>query len=187
MLQLDKPRLRRSILQQRQSLSLAEWQTKSNLICDRLKNSSVFRKSHTILAYFSFRQEVDLTNLFAINKNWSFPRCVDKSLIWHLWHPGESLRIGQYGIREPQENAPMIESQSADLILVPTVACDRQGYRLGYGGGYYDRLLNSSQCSNIPTIGITYDFAFLQQLPIDPWDQKLDCICTESKYERAIK
>ena len=186
MLQIYKLTLRRSLLQQRQSLSLAEWQTKSNLICDRLKNLSVFKEAKTVLAYFSFKQEADLTALFALDKNWGFPHCLDKSLSWHLWHPGQSLSKGKYGIKEPQKEAPTITLKSADLILVPTVACDRQGYRLGYGGGYYDRLLNSTQCSNIPTIGITYDFAFLQQLPIDPWDQKLDCICTESKYERAI-
>lgn len=186
MSQLDKLALRRSILQQRQSLSLAEWQTKSNLICDRLKNLSVFKEAKTVLAYFSFKQEADLTSLFALDKNWGFPRCVDKSLSWHLWHPGKSLNTGQYGIREPLENAPIIRPQSADLILVPTVACDRQGYRLGYGGGYYDRLLSSIQGSNIPTIGIVYDFAYLQKLPIAPWDQKLDFICTESKYQQII-
>ena len=186
MLQLDKLALRRAILKQRQSLSTEEWHTKSNLICDRLKNLSVFKEAKTVLAYFSFKQEADLTSLFALDKNWGFPRCVDKSLSWHLWHPGQSLSKGKYGIREPQESAPRIEPQSADLILVPTVACDRQGYRLGYGGGFYDRLLSSIQGSNMTTIGIVYNFAYLQKLPVEPWDRKLDSICTESQYEQII-
>lgn len=186
MLQLDKLALRRAILKQRQSLSTEEWHTKSNLIGDRLKNLSVFKEANTVFAYFSFKQEADLTFLFTLDKNWGFPRCLDQSLSWHMWHPGQSLSTGQYGIREPLENAPMIRPQSADLILVPTVACDRQGNRLGYGGGYYDRFLSSIQDSNIPTIGIVYDFAYLQKLPVAPWDQKLDFICTESKYQQII-
>ena len=184
MSKLGKSELRRTILQQRQSISLADWQAKSELICDRLKDLSLFQEAKTILAYFSFRQEADLTPLFSLNKNWGLPRCVDKSLIWHLWRPGTSLRTGKYGIKEPHETAPIIAPQSADLILVPTVACDRRGYRLGYGGGFYDRLLSSTQCSCIPTIGIVYDFAYIPQLTIDPWDIKLDFICTESTCDR---
>ena len=184
MSQLSKSELRRTILKQRESLSAAEWQIKSSLIGDRLRNLPLFKEAKTILAYFSFRQEADLTPLFLLNKNWCFPRCVNKSLIWHLWHPGKSFSISKYGIKEPLKTAPIITPQSADLILVPTVACDQQGHRLGYGGGFYDRLLISNQCSCIPTIGIVYDFAYISQLPIDPWDIKLDFICTESKYEQ---
>lgn len=175
---LDKPRLRQKILQQRQALSQEEWQTKSKLICDRLQNLSLFQEAKTVLAYFSFRQEVDLNSLFSLQKNWAFPRCVGQSLIWHLWQPGESLNFGKYGILEPLETAPIISPSLADLILVPSVACDQQGYRLGYGGGFYDRLLSSPQCLNIPTIGIVFDFAYLAQLPADNWDIKLNFICT---------
>jgi 5-formyltetrahydrofolate cyclo-ligase len=76
----------------------------------------------------------------------------------------------------------MIEPASADLILVPTVACDDQGYRLGYGGGFYDRLLSRDRTLNIPTIGIIFDFAYGIQLPTDPWDMKLKFSCTETKF-----
>ena len=73
MLQPDKSILRREFLHQRQSLSTVEWQLKSKLICDRLKASSLFKEAQTVLAYFSFRQEADLTSLFDLNKNWAFP------------------------------------------------------------------------------------------------------------------
>lgn len=180
--QLDKSLLRRNILQQRQSLSAAQWQAKSSLICDRLKADSLFKEARTILAYFSFRQEADLGLLFELNKNWAFPRCVGKSLVWHSWQPGEDLHSGKYGIKEPLKTATVISPATADLILVPTVACDNRGYRLGYGGGFYDRLLSSPQCLNIPTVGITFDFAYMLELPIDIWDIKLNFICTESKF-----
>ena len=183
MSQTSKSVLRRQILQQRQSLSVAEWQERSQAICDRLKSQVVFQKSQTILAYFSFRQEVDLTSLFTLNKYWAFPRCVGKSLVWHSWQPGESLQSGKYGIQEPLTSSPVISPCQADLILVPTVAADQQGYRLGYGGGFYDRLLSSEAASGIPTIGIVFDFSYREQLPKDPWDIKLNFICTETKFD----
>ena len=178
----NKTIIRTKILKQRQALSPLDWQTNSNLICDRLKTLALFKQAKTIFAYFSFRHEPDLSSLFSLNKNWAFPRCVDKSLEWRLWHPGEPLAIGKYNIQEPLKTAPIISPSAADLILVPTVACDEQGYRLGYGGGFYDRLLSSPQGSNIPTIGIVFNFAFIPQLPIDPWDIKLDFICSETKF-----
>lgn len=177
----EKSILRKKILQKRQSLSEVEWHRKSSLICDRLENSSLFTQVNTIFAYFSFRQEVDLNSLFLLNKKWAFPRCVDKSLVWHLWQPGEPLIKDQYGIKTPLETAPILSISSAELILVPAVACDHRGYRLGYGGGFYDRLLSSNQCSNIPKIGIVFDFAHVPLLPVDPWDIKLDFICTETQ------
>jgi 5-formyltetrahydrofolate cyclo-ligase len=178
----NKAELRKEILKQRQTLSKAEWQTKNNLICDRLKTLSLFKQANTIFAYFSFRQEADLSSLFSLEKNWVFPRCVNQSLVWHLWQPGESLITDQYGIQTPRKNSPIIPISSADLMLVPTVACDRQGYRLGYGGGFYDRLLSSAQGSIISTVGIVFDFAYIAQLPVDPWDLKLDFICSETKF-----
>ena len=178
----DKAVLRKKILQQRQALAQLEWQTKSKLIGDRLKTLDLFKQAETIFAYLSFRQEVDLNSLFSLNKNWAFPRCVNKSLIWHLWQPGESLIKDRYGIQTPLKTAPVISPSAADLILVPTVACDRQKYRLGYGGGFYDRLFSSPQTANIPRIGIVFDFAYIERLPIDSWDIKLDFICTETKF-----
>ncbi len=183
MSKLNKSTLRRKILQQRQSISTAQWQEKSSLICDRLQENALFKEARTILAYFSFRQEADLISLFSLNKNWGFPRCVGKSLAWYSWQPGQELQAGKYGIKEPLANATVIDSEKADLILVPTVACDQQGYRLGYGGGFYDRLLSSAQGSTVTTIGIVFDFAYLVKLPIDPWDMKLNFICTETKLD----
>ena len=174
--------LRKKILRQRQGLSEKEWQTKSNLICDRLISLPLFTQANTIFAYFSFRQEVDLSPLFSLNKTWAFPRCVDKSLVWHSWQPKEHLVIDKYGIKTPLETASTISVTFANLILVPTVACDRQGYRLGYGGGFYDRLLASVRGSKIYTIGITFDFALIDRLPVDSWDMKLNSICTETKF-----
>jgi 5-formyltetrahydrofolate cyclo-ligase len=179
---VKKSELRRSLLRQRQSLSREEWRHKSDRICVHLQTSSLFLQAKTILAYFSFRQEPDLNSLLAPDRQWGFPRCVGQSLAWHLWSPSESrpLQSGAYGILEPHSDAPVLEPDAVDLILVPAVACDRQGYRLGYGGGFYDRLLSSPSWANKPTLGIVFEEARLTALPYEPWDQPLQGICTEA-------
>ncbi|BAY85466.1 putative 5-formyltetrahydrofolate cyclo-ligase [Calothrix parasitica NIES-267] len=186
---LEKADLRRDIIKQRQSFSQDKWRAKSQLICTNIYNSSLFNQAKTVLAYFSFRQEPDLSYLFLDNnstnsKTWGFPRCVEKSLFWHFWKPEDELIAGKYGIKEPRPDSPIINPSQVDLILVPCVACDYQNYRLGYGGGYYDRFLSSPEWESIPTIGIVFDLAYLPQVPIEAWDKRLDSICTETGLKR---
>lgn len=178
----QKIELRRSLLKARQSMPQEIWQQKSDRLCSHLANSAWFAQPRTILAYFSFRQEPDLSPLFCLPHRWGLPRCEGKSLIWHLWQPNSGLlplQTGTYGIPEPHPDAPILRPDEIDLILIPAVACDVKGYRLGYGGGFYDRLLSTPAWSQIPTIGIVFEFARLPRLPIDPWDRRLQAICTE--------
>jgi 5-formyltetrahydrofolate cyclo-ligase len=177
---LTKTELRKSLLKNRKSLSPEAWREKSDRICNNLQNSPLFTQAKTIFAYFSFRQEPDLSPLFTTPKNWGFPRCVGKELSWHIWKPGDALHTGAYGILEPQPDAPKIEPSEVDLILVPAVACDLRGYRLGYGGGYYDRMLSKVEWESKITIGIIFEFAFLAEVPVESWDKPLHGICTEN-------
>ncbi|MGJ5675284.1 MAG: 5-formyltetrahydrofolate cyclo-ligase [Nostochopsis sp.] len=184
--QLNKAKLRRSLLKQRQAMSVAEWKQKSDRICTNLLNSPQFTQAKTVLAYFSFRQEPDLSPLFGQEdsnspKIWGMPRCIGNYLSWYIWMPNNSVKVGAYGIPEPHPYAPIIEPEQVDLILVPCVACDSQGYRLGYGGGYYDRLLATPEWANKSTIAIVFDFAYLPQLPVEPWDKPLHTVCTETR------
>ncbi|MGB7443664.1 MAG: 5-formyltetrahydrofolate cyclo-ligase [Coleofasciculaceae cyanobacterium] len=178
---ISKVELRRSLLKKRQSLPPEVWREKSKLLCNHLQSSTIFNQAQTVLAYFSFKQEPDLSTLFFTEskRQWVLPRCAGNSLSWHIWKPGEALQKSNYGIFEPAPTAPSIQSTEADLMLVPAVACDRRGYRLGYGGGFYDRLLSLSEWNSIPTIGIVLEQAFLPQLPIDDWDKPLQGVCTE--------
>lgn len=157
------------------------WQTKSQKICQHLQHFSRFIQSHTILIYMGVRQEPDLTGLLSLRQQWGLSRCVGKALSWHIWSPMTSppLPRNKYGIPEPHADAPLLTPEQVDLLLLPAVACDRRGYRLGYGGGFYDRLLSQPEWANIPTIGITFHFAYLPELPIDTWDLPLQAVCTE--------
>lgn len=179
MSQQDKARLRKKILNQRKSLTAEEYDAKNQQICNRIRSWKIFCEAKTVLAYFSFRQEPDLLPLITNEKKWGFPSCVGKDLLWYSWQPGEQLYSGRYGIREPLLKESPLSAAEVDLIIVPTVACDRLGYRLGYGGGYYDRLLASPQWQNCPTLGVVFDFAYLDALPTEAWDIQLQYICTE--------
>ncbi len=180
----SKADLRRSLLKTRRALSPDIWREQSDRLCTHLQNAPQFIQAHTILAYTSFRQEPDLSLLISScdgSKRWGLPRCVGKSLAWHAWSStSRPLQTGAYGILEPHADEPTLELETVDLILVPAVAGDRQGYRLGYGGGFYDRLLSNPLWAEKTTIGIFFDFALLPHLPIDPWDRPLHGICTEA-------
>ncbi len=179
---LEKTALRQSLLAKRRSQPLEEWQPMSQQICEHLTALPLVQQSQTILAYFSFRQEPDLRLLFSLPKTWGFPRCVEKSLSWHILSPDFPLKPGAYGILEPSAESQIVEPDRVDLILVPCVACDLRGYRLGYGGGFYDRLLSAPEWKKKPTIGIVFQFAVVPELAIDPWDQPLQGVCTEQGY-----
>ncbi len=176
---MNKSDLRKIFLQKRQSLSQADWQRKSDQICEHLARSSLFQSANTVLSFCSFRQEPDLSSLLSASKRWGLPRCVDRSLIWHQWTPEIPLHKGAFGIVEPPAYSPILSSEHVDLMLVPCVACDRDGYRLGYGGGFYDRLFAQPEW-NKSTIGILFEFALIERLRIDPWDKPLTAICTET-------
>lgn len=178
---ISKAELRRTLLKKRQSLPPKVWQQKSQLLCNHLQSSTIFNQAQTVLAYFSFKQEPDLSTLFYkySERQWVLPRCLGNTLSWHIWKRGEGLQKSRYGIFEPYPTAPTIKPSEADLILLPAVACDQSGYRLGYGGGFYDRLLSLSEWNSTPTIGLVFEHAYLPQIPIDDWDKPLQGICTE--------
>lgn len=181
-IQAQKAAQRRALLKARQSMPHRIWQEKSVSICQHLQNWPVFARSRLTLAYCSFRGEPDLGALLKQQRVWGLPRCEDKTLQWHRWFPTCSwpLRTGTYGITEPDPASPLVDPNRVDLILIPCLACDINGYRLGYGGGFYDRMLSHPIWANKTTIGIVFEYARLPQVPRDSWDIPLSGICTES-------
>ncbi len=176
----EKVSLRRTLLKSRHSLSREAWEKRSQQIANHLLASELVQNSQTILAYFSVRNEPDLSGLFTRSQHsWGFPRCVDKSLFWHCWQPGERLQSGKFGILEPLASGRMLMPEEVDLILIPAIALDKKGYRLGYGGGFYDRMLANPIWQGKLTIGVVFELGYVDELPIDDWDCPLDGVCTE--------
>jgi 5-formyltetrahydrofolate cyclo-ligase len=138
--------------------------------------------SNVILAYMALPGEVCLDPLFQAlpQKCWGIPRCLPGNrLAWHLFSSELSWVIHPWGIREPHPDSPLLDPKQADLVLVPALACDYQGYRLGYGSGYYDRFLSDYP---LPAWGIVPK-ACLSRIPLpqDPWDVPLQAVVTEDE------
>jgi len=176
-----KPELRQMFLARRRALPADDWRDRSDCLCAALQQAPFWSQVNVVAGYFSTRNEPDLTELVATgNRRWAFPRCVGTALAWHFWATGEPLVRGAYGIREPEAIATVCAPEQVDVLLVPAVACDARGFRLGYGGGFYDRLLSLPEWQTVRAIGVTFEFAFVPELPADPWDRPLAGVCTEA-------
>lgn len=115
-----------------------------------------------------------------------FPRVVrgEKELRHHLYRKGDPLAMSAWGIEEPVPTAPVVEPESIDLVVAPLLAFDPKGYRLGYGGGFYDRFLArvGSECQ---TVGVSLELGYRAEgLPADPFDISLQAVVTPSKVFR---
>jgi 5-formyltetrahydrofolate cyclo-ligase len=156
------------------------WRQRSQQICEHLCRWQLFCQAQTVAVYFSTRQEPCLESLgwqFS-DKTWIVPRCQGPDLTWHL-RPQHGLEVNRWGISEPPPTAPPADLTRLNLVLVPCVAADRQKYRLGYGGGFYDRWLPTRPSPQCPTVGVLFAAALQEDLPHDPWDVPLDYLVTE--------
>ncbi len=175
----EKSELRQRLLKARQTIPPQVWRQKSDRICTHLHNWSGFQQARTVLAYWSFRNEPDLSPLMDGQRMWGLPRCVGQQLVWHQWLGPRSLKRGRFGILEPLPQCPEIAPAWVDLILMPAVACDVRGFRLGYGGGFYDRMLSKSDWQRKTAIAVVFEYARLPQVPTEIWDLPVQGICTE--------
>ena len=132
------------------------------------------------MAYIAARGELSLSpvieDLLASGRQLALPRCEDAGIMTArlVSHP-DQLQRGAYGLMEPDQTCKVIPPEEIDLILVPGVAFDRAGNRLGQGGGYYDRYLPQTHALRV---GICHDFALLDHLSAQIHDALMDMIIT---------
>ena len=100
-------------------------------------------------------------------------------LTFRLWRPGEPTRAGAMSIREPLEEAPVVDP---DLLFVPLACFDRRGHRIGYGAGYYDRTLtNLRAVKPVHAVGVAYGVCEVDAVPYETHDQSLDAVVTDQE------
>lgn len=192
---VEKARLRREMLARRAAQAPDAANRASQAVAARVATLPRFATAGEILAYLPIRGEVDagilVRNLLASGRRVLLPRCRPGA-------PGEldigcltclkDARPGRFGILEPPpEVCRPPESFFPDVILVPGVAFDIRGTRLGFGGGYYDRLLALPMADAAYVIGLAYAFQVLPQLPAAPWDKPMDAVVTELQTYRFSK
>jgi len=147
-------------------------------ICSNISLSRPYKKAIVVGLYYPVRSEVDVMYLLDnASKRVVFPRVKGEHLEFAKADAMENFKKGSYGIPEPL-HADVIDIKDINLILVPGIVFDRNGYRLGYGKGFYDRLL--SGYPDIVSMGVCCDEFVLESLQRDPWDTRVDYIVTQS-------
>ncbi len=149
-------------------------------ICGQIEEWHVFRQSQTILTYMPMKSEVDLNPLLERHphKRWTLPRIIpeeDHRMVFHLFDAQRLIRH-PLGMAEPAPGCPVIEPKEVDLTLVPGLAFDHFGFRLGYGGGYYDRFLNTFIGISA---GIVFHGLLLEEVPHSAYDIPVGWVITE--------
>ncbi len=187
---MNKNEIRKVLKNKRFNLSKEEVLTKSELIKNRLFQINEFKKIKNILFYVSYDGEVLTHNAIKealIDKKVVVPisKKEDHSLILSKLDSFEDLQEGQYGILEPKkERIKEISIDKIDLAIVPGIAFDLNGNRIGHGKGYYDRLLKNIKAT---IIGLAYEFQVIKKIPIDDYDKQVDIIITEKRVINCKK
>lgn len=136
-----------------------------------------------IAAFWPMGEEIDIRPLLDALHADGHPLCLPRTpkrgepLTFHAWQPGEVLERGPLGTSQPSAAAPVMEP---DALIVPLLAVDAAGFRLGYGGGYYDRTLTRLRARRAVTaIGVGFDAQRIERVPTGPQDARLDFLLTE--------
>jgi 5-formyltetrahydrofolate cyclo-ligase len=142
-------------------------------------------QNNVISAFHSFDTEISTFELFdkLVAEGWTtaLPVVIAKNapLLFRQWAPGDALVLGRWNIKIPPEEAPEV---LPDVLLVPLLAFDRRGFRLGYGGGFYDRTLEKLRTlKRVTAIGVAYAGQEVDAVPYEEFDQRLDWIMTEKE------
>jgi 5-formyltetrahydrofolate cyclo-ligase len=176
-----KPALRVEAMARRDALSPAVRDAASASIAERCRLIIAEVGARTLAGYMPIRTEVDdrplLEGAAADGIALALPAVLNReTMVFRKYRPGDALFGGGLGTRSPGIDAPVA---SPDLILVPMVAFDRRGTRLGHGAGYYDRAIGAMLRRRPPLVGLAFAVQEVKHIPHEPHDIRLDWIVTE--------
>jgi len=185
---LDKHQLRRSIRRRRSALSILELNKAKQKLAIQARASNRLLQANHILSYAPFAGEISPATLInTLNcKTVHYPRINNFRLSQMRFYSANKVdTLNKYGIEEPKAIGKPWPANAFDVLLIPLVAFDRSGTRVGMGAGYYDRALEAlaHQVSTKPyLVGIAHHFQEVKSLRREPWDIPLDAILTDQEF-----
>ncbi|MBR1558646.1 MAG: 5-formyltetrahydrofolate cyclo-ligase [Clostridia bacterium] len=178
---MDKKALRREIGAKKSALSAEEVGRRSAILAEKLFEAEQYRDCRSLYAYLSFNEEVRtdpiIERAWADGKRVAVPKVVGKEMVFIWIDSFDALGPGYYGITEPVNDGPVADDQTA-LVLMPGLAFDPEGHRVGYGGGFYDRFLENEP--DHPLVALCYDFQMYDHLDVESHDVPVDLVITDT-------
>jgi 5-formyltetrahydrofolate cyclo-ligase len=181
-----KRAVRARVLTRRDELDPAERALRGELVVARFLSLPEVAAARTVMVFWSFGSEVPMDPLIGrlvdSGVTVALPKIAGGQLEPRTWRPGEPVTDTHFGAREPAAGA-LVDPAAIDVVAVPGVAFDREGGRVGYGGGYYDRFLPST-----PALRVAVAFAVqleAERLPLASFDLGVDVVVTESETIRC--
>lgn len=183
---MDKSLFRKKILKERSKISKEDRLSMGNKIIDRFKSTDFYKNSQTIMIYISFGTEIHnhefIKDALAEGKRilvpvtFHSPRMMKPSEIKSF----DELEPGYYNILSPKEEyIRYVDKSQIDLIIVPGAVFDKKGYRIGYGGGYYDRFLADLKA---PKLSFAFEMQLTDEVPKEDFDVPVEYIITEERF-----
>ena len=174
---MNKQELRRTIREQKRAMTNEEIEARSAKLAELFLQSEAYRNAKTIYGYLPYNQEVRtvpmLEQAMKDGKRVAVPKCYGDEMKFIYMDDLSKVEKGYANIPEPVADEPVADDKTA-LVLMPGLAFDPQGHRIGYGGGFYDKFL--SQEPGHPTLALCYAFQMLPHLETEEFDIPVDCV-----------
>ena len=174
---MDKKALRSTIRQQKRAMSEEEIQRRSEKLAELFYASELYRNAATIYGYLPYNQEVRtvamLEQALKDGKRVAVPKCYGDEMRFLYMDDLSKVEKGYANIPEPIADEPVADDKTA-LVLMPGMAFTKDGKRMGYGGGFYDKFLAAEP--NHPTVALCYAFQMVEDLPTEDYDIPVDCV-----------
>lgn len=180
-----KKKLRKKIQNKRNSLPVRDRKKRSKIIAEKFFSTVYYNDSNNILIYYPFRSEIDVTIIIRQalenKKNIILPGVHNQELkLFYVDNLKKQLEMGAYGIMEPTIGlCRAAKISDIDLVIVPGVVFDKNLNRLGYGGGFYDRLLPLIP-AGVKKIALCFDIQVVESIPVSEHDIKVDLLITDT-------
>ena len=174
---MNKTELRKMIREKKRAMTETQIRTASEKLCRMFAETEQYRKATTVYGYLSYNQEVRtlplLEKALADGKRVAVPKVYGDQMRFIYITDLTLVEKGYAGIPEPVADEPIADDPTA-LVLMPGLAFDPRGHRIGYGGGFYDKFLAAEP--NHPTVALCYDFQMLPELKTDDYDIPVDVV-----------